>query len=59
MARSGAVPAHHMSAAETFFKEADTENTGFLTYSELSALLHKKGYAGSEQQVKVMQDVSC
>jgi len=46
--------AAHMSAAEQFFREADTDHTGYLTFSELSGLLRRKGYAGSEQQVKDM-----
>jgi len=44
----------HLSAAEQFFREADTDHTGTLTFSELSALLRRKGYAGSDQQVKDM-----
>jgi len=43
-----------LSAAEQFFREADTENTGFLTLQELTDLFRRKGYNMSDEQIRNM-----
>jgi len=42
-----------MSSYEQFFREADTDKSGFLTLDELTTLLRKKGYKESDDKIKV------
>jgi Ca2+-binding EF-hand superfamily protein len=39
---------------EQFFREADTDNSGYITVQELSSLLQRKGYKVTDAQVKSM-----
>jgi len=42
------------NGVEQFFREADTDNSGYLTIQELSSLLNRKGYKTTPDQVKAM-----
>jgi len=39
---------------QQFFKEADADGSGFLTSKELTDILRKKGYKGSDAEIKKM-----
>jgi len=43
-----------MSNYDQFFKEADVDGSGFLTYKELTDILRKKGYKGSDSEIRSM-----
>ena len=38
---------------EKFFAEADADGSGSLTFNELLKVLRKKGYKGSDDDIKV------
>jgi len=44
------MPTHY----EQFFKEADSDASGFLTVKELSDVLRKKGYKGTDTEIRNM-----
>jgi len=39
---------------EQFFREADADNSGFLTQAELTDVLRKKGYKEPESKIQVI-----
>jgi len=41
------------SKFEKFFREADTDGSGYLTVDELIALLCQKGYKASDEKIRV------
>ena len=40
-------------AYEKFFRDADADDSGYLTIDELVTALRKGGYKGNEQQIRV------
>ena len=38
---------------EQFFREADKDNSGTLTFDELLVILRRKGYKKSDEELKV------
>ena len=42
------------AAYEEFFREADVNGDGHLSFTELETVLKKHGYTGSDQEIKVM-----
>jgi Ca2+-binding EF-hand superfamily protein len=43
-----------LESYKSFFLEADKDNSGFLTFNELSAVFRSKGYKGGDDKLKSM-----
>jgi len=47
------------SKYEQFFREADKDNSGYLTVDELIQVLRQHGYKASDDQIRVSIYVHC
>ena len=42
---------------QSFFREADKDNDGYLSYTELLSMMRKHDYKGTDQQIMVTNNI--